>query len=100
MDRPFSILLPLLLAGFLLSHAHAQPLHVPIETAAQDKAFSEFNHHLAGWFVLSIGMLAFLAAYQPELSSLGRIWPFLFMAAGVYLAFMSDPDVWPMGPQG
>ncbi len=93
----FSALLLVLL--YAAPPASAQPLHVPLETAAQDKAFSEFNHHLAGWFVLSIGILAFLSAVQPEFTSLGRVWPFLFIAAGLYLAFMSDPEVWPMGAQ-
>lgn len=89
------------LAGLFTEHpVPAQPLHLPLESAAQDKAFSEFNHHVAGWFVLTIGILALLAAYQPELSSLGRVWPFLFLASGMYLALMSDPGVWPLGQQG
>ena len=90
----------LLLVVYAALPAAAQPLHLPIETAAQDKAFSEFNHHLAGWFLLSIGILAFLSGFRPELTALTRLWPFLFLFAGLYLALMSDPGVWPMGQQG
>jgi hypothetical protein len=95
-----SITVLVLLFVFAALPAAAQPIHVPIETAAQDKAFSEFNHHLAGWFLLSIGILAFLGGIRPELTALTRVWPFLFLFAGLYLAFMSDPGVWPMGRQG
>ncbi len=81
------------------SIVQAQPLHLQIETMEQDRAFSEFNHHLAGIFLLAIGILAFLSHVSKKLSFLGRIWPFLFILPGLYLALMSDPDVWPMGNQ-
>ncbi len=77
----------------------AQPLHLAIETPEQDRAFSEFNHHLAGFFLLAIGILAFLSHASKKLSFLGKTWPFFFILPGLYLAFMSDPDVWPMGNQ-
>lgn len=86
----------LALTGISIS---AQPLHIPIETPEQNKAFSEFNHHVAGFFLLAIGMLAFLSHTSSKLSFLGKVWPFLFILPGLYLAFMSDPDVWPMGHQ-
>ncbi len=92
---PASCLL-LLAAAPLLS---AQPLPFVISTPEQDKAFSEFNHHLAGLFLLLIGVLAFLARSSPKLSFLGFLWPFLFILPGLYLAVMSDPDVWPLGAQ-
>jgi len=75
----------------------AQPLHLPIETPEQDRAFSEFNHHLTGFFLLAIGILVILSHTAKKLSFLGMVWPFLFILPGLYLAFMSDPDVWPMG---
>jgi len=78
---------------------HSQPLHIPIETPEQDRAFSEFNHHLAGFFLLAIGIFAFLSRATKKLSFLGTVWPFFFILPGMYLAFMSDPDVWPMGTQ-
>ncbi len=77
----------------------AQPLPVVISAPEQDKAFSEFNHHLAGLFLVLIGLLAVLAQTSPKLSFLGFFWPLLFILSGSYLAVMSDPDVWPLGAQ-
>jgi copper resistance protein D len=93
------ILCCLLLGSIAIPFLSAQPLHVPIETPDQDKSFSEFNHHLAGAFLLFIGILAFFSNSSPKLSFLGKIWPLLFILPGLYLAIMSDPDVWPMGDQ-
>ncbi len=76
----------------------AQPFHISIETPGQDKAFSELNHHIAGFFLLAIGIFAGLGNVR-RLSFLGKVWPFLFILPGLYLAFMSDPEVWPMGTE-
>ncbi len=81
-------------------NALALHFHVSIKTPAEDRAFSEFNHHLAGGFLLVIGILAFLSRSTKRLRFLGKVWPFFFILPGIYLAFMSDPDVWPMGRQG
>ncbi len=95
-----------LLIAFILFYLYApaliqaQLINVPIKTPAEDRAFSEFNHHLAGAFLLALGVLAFLSKTSFRLRILGKVWPFLFTLAGIYLAFMSDPDVWPMGGQG
>lgn len=97
--RMRSNLFCLLLVLSIISSASAQPLHIPMDTPQQDKAFSEFNHHVAGWFLLAIAILAFLARCSSRLSWLGKIWPVLFILPGLYLALMSDPDVWPMGDQ-
>lgn len=100
MTRPRRMLLLIsLLVLTAALPAFGQPLHLPLEAAGQDQAFSEFNHHLAGWFLLAIGILAFAGALSPGRSPAEKIWPFLFMLPGLYLAFMSDPDVWPMGRQ-
>ena len=77
----------------------AQFAHIPIESAEQDRAFSEFNHHIAGAFLLIIGALATISRASAGLSFLRKVWPFFFIIPGLYLAFMSDPDVWPMGAQ-
>lgn len=92
-----ALMLLYLIVPTLLS---AQLINVPIKTPAEDKAFSEFNHHLAGAFLLAIGLLAFLGRSSVRLRLLGKVWPFFFILPGIYLAFMSDPDVWPMGGQG
>lgn len=77
----------------------AQPLHIPLQTPDLDKAFSEFNHHIAGYFLLAVGISAFLGNASPKLAFMKKIWPFFFVLPGLYLALMSDPDVWPMGQQ-
>ncbi len=88
----------LLFAG-LPSIVGAQIIHVPTETPEQGKAFSEFNHRMAGVFLLAIGLLAIGSLVDSRLSFLGKFWPFLFLLPGLYLAAMSDPEVWPMGTQ-
>jgi len=79
--------------------AGLQLIHVPTESPEQGKAFSEFNHRMAGVFLLGIGILALAAFARPNLAFLNKVWPFLFILPGLYLAAMSDPEVWPMGTQ-
>src|SRR5687767_7047656 len=73
----------------------AQLIHVPTETPEQGKAFSEFNHRMAGVFLLAIGIVAAASKFLPRLSFLAKVWPFFFILPGLYLAIMSDPEVWP-----
>jgi len=63
-----------------------------------EKAWSEYNHHWAGIVVLSIGLLALLA--QVGKISWARNWPLLFLGLSVFLFFRSDPEAWPLGPNG
>jgi hypothetical protein len=79
--------------------ASAQLIHIPTETPEQGKWFSEFNHRMAGVFLVAIGALASASAASTRLSFLGKLWPFFFILPGLYLAAMSDPEVWPMGTQ-
>ncbi|MFC4527308.1 CopD family protein [Dyella halodurans] len=64
---------------------------------AQDMAWSEYNHHWAGMFVLLIGLLALL-----NRAGVGwaKHWPLLFLAMAVFLLLRSDPEVWPLGQEG
>jgi putative copper resistance protein D len=64
---------------------------------AEDIAWSEYNHHWAGIFVLLIGLMAWLSR-----SGVGwaRHWPLLFLAMAAFLLVRSDPEVWPMGHEG
>ena len=62
---------------------------------AEDIAWSEFNHHWAGVFVLAIGLLALVErAFGARWA---RSWPLLFAALAVFLLIRSDPEAWPMG---
>jgi copper resistance protein D len=63
-----------------------------------EKAWSEYNHHWAGILVLAIGILALLA--QAGHVSWARHWPLAFLGLAVFLFLRSDPEVWPLGPNG
>jgi len=63
-----------------------------------EKAWSEYNHHWAGLIVLFIGLFALLA--QVGKISLARNWPLLFLGLSAFLFLRSDPEVWPLGPNG
>ena len=63
-----------------------------------EKAWSEYNHHWAGIMVVSVGLLALLA--QAGKISWARNWPLLFLGLSVFLFLRSDPEVWPLGPNG
>jgi putative copper resistance protein D len=63
-----------------------------------EKAWSEYNHHWAGIIVLSVGLLALLA--QAVQISWARNWPLLFLGLSIFLFLRSDPEVWPLGPNG
>jgi len=64
---------------------------------AQDIAWSEYNHHWAGIFVLLIGGLALLSRAGVGWA---RHWPLLFLAMAGFLLVRSDPEVWPLGREG
>jgi len=77
--------------------------YVPGQTGTRpntpaEKAWSEYNHHWAGIIVLSVGLLALLA--QAGKVSWARGWPLLFLGLSVFLFLRSDPEVWPLGPNG
>ena len=79
-----------------------QPAFVPGDGSiaprnAADIAWSEYNHHWSGIFVLVIGLLAL--ADRAGLRA-ARHWPLLFLLMAGFLAFRGDPEVWPMGSIG
>jgi copper resistance protein D len=65
---------------------------------ATDIAWSEFNHHWAGIFVLAIGLLALLE--RTGRAYWAGHWPLLFVGLAIFLFFRSDPEVWPLGDIG
>lgn len=65
-----------------------------------DKRESEFNHHLAGFFVVLAGIFIFGEESLAKRWFLVRYaWPMCFLAAGLFLLVFSDTEIWPFGPQ-
>jgi putative copper resistance protein D len=64
---------------------------------AADIAWSEYNHHWSGLFVILIGVLALLNQAGLRWA---RHWPLLFLGLAAFLLIRSDPEVWPMGEIG
>lgn len=65
---------------------------------AEDTAWSEYNHHVAGVFVLTIGLLALAA--PTRWGRWGRHWPLLLLGLAAFLFVRGDPEAWPLGPVG
>lgn len=63
-----------------------------------DRAWSEFNHNVAGLFVLGMGILALLHASGR--AGWARHWPLVFIALAAMLMVRDDPGDWPLGPRG
>jgi copper resistance protein D len=70
------------------------------EKLAADKRESEFNHRLAGFFVVLAGI--FILA-EGQLSKrwpwVRYAWPVCFLLAGLFVLVFSDTELWPFGPQ-
>jgi putative copper resistance protein D len=88
-----------------MNHADMQMPTAPEDPAVvakrlADKRESEFNHHLAGVFVVLAGLFILgedkLAKRWPLLR---YAWPVCFLAAGIFLLIFSDTEIWPFGPQ-
>jgi len=101
-----ALTLPALQAQLDTEAAHArtsaQPAFVPGSGVipnrnAADIAWSEYNHHWAGLFVVGIGLLALINRAGARWA---RHWPLLFLGLAAFLFLRSDPEVWPMGREG
>lgn len=64
----------------------------------EEYAWSEYNHHLAGLFVLLMGLLALLE--RTGRARWARHWPLLFLGLAAVLFVRNDPRAWPLGPAG
>jgi putative copper resistance protein D len=62
---------------------------------AEDIAWSEYNHHWAGIFVLAIGLLALLE--RTGKAPWARHWPLLFVGLAGFLFLRSEAEGWPFG---
>jgi putative copper resistance protein D len=76
----------------------ANPLMAPPgERTAVERAWSEYNHHWAGLFVLLMGSLALLERAGVRTA---RHWPLAFLGMAAFLFVRNDPRAWPLGPTG
>lgn len=64
---------------------------------ANDRAWSEYNHHWAGLIVLLAGGLALVARIPGQ--KWARHWPLLFLGLAVFILIRADPECWPLGPR-
>ena len=72
-------------------HHHPDPLPRP----PSDKEFSEFSHHLAGWFVVVLALGEFRNALSPDRWRWMRWLPSIgLLGTGVWLLIWSDIDTW------
>ncbi|MDB5397700.1 MAG: copper resistance protein [Rhodospirillales bacterium] len=73
---------------------------VLVQRVPADIAWSEYNHHWAGVFVLVIGILAILEHSGWRGTRWTRHWPLVFLGLAAFLFIRSDPEDWPLGPIG
>ena len=64
----------------------------------EDIAWSEYNHAWAGVVVFVMGILALLS--RSRYFAWAKIWPLIFLGLAVFLFLRSDPENWPIGPNG
>ncbi|HUB20157.1 MAG TPA: CopD family protein [Acidobacteriaceae bacterium] len=64
---------------------------------ANDRAWSEYNHHWAGLIVLVAGLLALVSRLPRQ--QWARCWPLLFLGLSVFILMRADPECWPLGPR-
>jgi putative copper resistance protein D len=76
----------------------ADPIMAPAgERRPIERAWSEYNHHWAGLFVLLMG----LGAVAERLGARwARHWPLLFLGLATFMFVRADPRAWPLGPAG
>jgi putative copper resistance protein D len=68
-----------------------------VERTPVERAWSEYNHHWAGMFVLAMGLLAILERAGVRAA---RHWPLVLLGLAVFLFARNDPRAWPLGPAG
>jgi copper resistance protein D len=78
--------------------ARAEPLLAPVTRREPvERAWSEYNHHWAGFFVLTMGLLAALERLGVRVA---RHWPLVLLGLAAFLFVRNDPRAWPLGPAG
>jgi putative copper resistance protein D len=91
---PYAALVPATPIDVAVKTAQYQP---PAASDANDRAWSEYNHHWAGLVVLLAGALALLSRFQRM--RWARFWPVSFAGLAVFILLRADPENWPLGPR-
>src|SRR5262249_2598548 len=68
-----------------------------VERKPVGRAWSEYNHHWAGLFVVTMGALAILHFAGVRAA---RHWPLVFLGLATFQFVRNDPRAWPLGPAG
>jgi putative copper resistance protein D len=68
-----------------------------VERKPVERAWSEYNHHWAGLFVVLMGVLAIGERLGVRAA---RHWPLVFLGLATFLFVRNDPRAWPLGPAG
>lgn len=100
----------LLCTGLMLSTvAQSSGVTIPDTSRAQmaaasaidpNKAPSELNHHIAGLFLIAIGVSIIASERFHKIRWLRWLAPLLFAMAGLFLLAWSDSEMWPRGALG
>jgi hypothetical protein len=70
------------------------------EKLAADKRESEFNHRLAGFFVVLAGIFILgEGKLSKRWPAVRYAWPVCFLLAGIFVLVFSDTELWPFGTQ-
>ena len=64
----------------------------------EEYAWSEYNHHMAGVFVFSMGLFAVLV--WSGRVRWARHWPLILLGLAAFMFVRNDPRAWPLGPAG
>ena len=96
-----AICFALILAVLFPLRLCAAPLSPATTTAASgtdpDKPSSEMNHHIAGIFLIAIGLSVIWSKHDRSRAWLRWLPPILFITTGLLLAAWSDAEIWPRG---
>ena len=85
------------------SHGHDSSHHHDAtvdrwEGSAEGKAYSDFNHHLAGIFVILIGLSEVRYGFAASVLAWTRfLLPIFMVSVGMFLLIWSDHQGWPFG---
>ncbi len=79
----------------LTLEAYVPGAGVPLPRNAQDIAWSEYNHHLAGLIVLVMGILVLIE--KTGKAPWARHWPLLLIVLAAAMFLRSEAEGWPTG---